>query len=74
MNVPHDALFQNCINGSAPLNRSARVLYKKSPEPLAQIQNNFTEIFLIIPSTKFAKNAYTPLNTMAARFLDKKIF
>ena len=31
MNVPHNALFQNCINGSAPLNRRiARAPDKKS--------------------------------------------
>ena len=62
MNVSHDALFQNCINGSTPPNRrAARALDKKSfkqhwpPEPQAQIQNNFTEKILIIPSTEIAQ-------------------
>ena len=58
MHVPRDALFQNCINASAPPNRKAvRSPDKKSfkqhasaPVPLTQIQNNFTELFLIIPS------------------------
>ena len=27
---------------------------KSSPEPLIQIQNNFTEMFLVIPCTKIA--------------------
>ena len=26
-----------------------------SPEPLVQIQNNFTEIFIMMPSTKIAQ-------------------
>ena len=39
---------------------AARALDKKcllmaSPEPLAQIQNDFTELFLIMDSTKFAE-------------------
>ena len=61
MNDPHDALFQNCINCSAPSNRRAAiapdvksVLTTSSPEPLVQIQNNFTELILIIPDTKIA--------------------
>ena len=60
MNVAHDAPFQNSINGYAPLNRSAaRALDKKSfkqhLEPLANIRNKFTELFLIMPSTKIAQ-------------------
>ena len=62
MNVSHDTLFQNCINGSAPQNRrAARAPDKKylqmtsPPESLVQIKNNFTELFLIIPSTKIAQ-------------------
>ena len=51
MNVTHDAFFQNYINGFAPPNRTS------PPEWLAQIQINFTELFLIKPSTKIA-----PLN------------
>ena len=31
MNIPHDAIFQNCINGSAaPNRRTAKAPYKKS--------------------------------------------
>ena len=109
MKVPHNALYQNCINGSAPQNtRVARTPDKKSfkwhllnhrskfkiisrncsswcllpklhkwfcspnkgtaraldkkcllmtfpCEPLVQIQNNFTELFLIMPLTKIAQ-------------------
>ena len=108
MNVPHDAIFQNCINGFAPLNRRVtRVQDQKSlkrhllldhrpkleinsqncsskcplpkfykcvrsteqkgrkdkkylkktspPEPLVRIQNNFTELLLLTPSTKIAQ-------------------
>ena len=59
--VPHNALYQNYTNGSAPLNKgTARALDKKCPsttssEPLVQIQNNFTELFLIKPFTKIAQ-------------------
>ena len=65
MNVPHTALYQNCINDSAPPNMgAARALDKNSltaspPEPLVKIQNNFTELFLIIPSTKIAQRFCT---------------
>ena len=61
MNVPYDALFLNCVNGSAPPNSGAarapeKIFFKMiSPEPLVQIQNNFTELFLLIPSTKLAQ-------------------
>ena len=60
MNVPHDALFQNCINGSAPPNRRAarapdKKYFKRHPEPPAQIQNNFLELFLIITSITIAQ-------------------
>ena len=41
-------------------------------EPLAQIQNNFTELFLITPSTKIAQMVSAPQNKRAARALDKK--
>ena len=47
------------LNGSAQMNkRIARALDKKyilttsPPEPLVHIQNNFTEFFLMMPSTK----------------------
>ena len=60
--VPRDTLYQFCTNGSAPLNkRATRALDKKyletasPPEPLVQIQNNFTELFLMMPSTKIAQ-------------------
>ena len=51
MNVPYDALFQNCIIGSTPPNRKvARASDKQSFNRhllihwLNQIQNNFTEL------------------------------
>ena len=55
-----NALYQNCPDGSGPPKKmAARTLDKKyfeiiSTEPLIQIQNNFTEMFIIKPSTKFA--------------------
>ena len=60
MNVPHDALFQNCVNSSSPPNIGPPALQIWSllndiSWPLLQIQNNFTELFLIIPSTKIAQ-------------------
>ena len=47
------------------------------PEPLIQIQNNFTELFLMISmdmmaSTKDCTNSFTQLNTGVARALDDK--
>ena len=49
-------MVQNYVNGSFSINRrAARALDKKSPEPMAQIQKNFTELILIIPSTKIAQ-------------------
>ena len=56
MNVPHDALFQ--IAQMVPLHRTGGLLelqVKKIPEPLVQIQINFTELFLCIHSTKIAQ-------------------
>ena len=60
--VPHDAFYQNCTNGSTLMNKgAARALDKKCilmtfpPEPLVQIQNNFTEMFLMMPSSKGAQ-------------------
>ena len=61
MNVSHYVLYLNCANGCAPLNkRAARALDKNylkttSPEPQVQFQNNFTELFLMMPSTKIAQ-------------------
>ena len=59
--VPHDAIYQNCTNGSAPPNEgAARALDRKCllttfpPEPLVQIQNNFTGLCFIMPLTKIA--------------------
>ena len=59
MNVPHNALFHNCINGSAPPNKRPPELQIKNllndiwtTDPNA---NNFTELFLWIPSTKIAQ-------------------
>ena len=50
------ALYPNGQNGSTPPNKwAARALdkkyffKKKSPEQLVRIQNNFTEMFLIMP-------------------------
>ena len=46
---------------SAPLNKKAsraldeKNLWTTSPEPLVQIQNNFTELFLMMASTKIAQ-------------------
>ena len=51
MNVPHDALFQNCINGSAPLDRRD----VRAPEPLVQIQNYFTGLLLMMPFSNIAQ-------------------
>ena len=55
----HNALYQHLTNGSAQPNKWAtrvldkKCLYMTSPlEPLVQIQTYFTEIFLIMPSTK----------------------
>ena len=56
-NVPHNALNQNCPNAPALMNKSAtraidKIYLKTTPsEPLVQIQNNFTEMFLALPST-----------------------
>ena len=76
--VSHIAFYQNCTNLSAPQNiGAARALDKKSilmtfpPERLVQIQNNFTELFLIMPLTKI-ENGSALLNKRAARAPDKK--
>ena len=49
LSIPHDALFQNCTNGSAPPNRSAA---RAPDKTLVQIQNNFTELSLMKPLLK----------------------
>ena len=73
MNVPHDALFQNCINGSTPLNRRAQdKKYFKTSEPMVQIQNNFTEMFLTIPSTKIAHNTLYQNCSNGSALLNKR--
>ena len=57
--------------------RLARAVYKKylittSPlEPLVQIQNKCTAMFLKMPSAKIALNGSAPSNKTAARALDK---
>ena len=50
------------MNGSSPQNKmTTRALDQKCllmtfpPEPLIQIQNNFTELFLMMTSTKIAQ-------------------
>ena len=60
--VSRDSLYQNCTNGSAQMDkRIAKAAEKKyilttsPPEPLVHIQNNFTEFFLMMPSTKLHK-------------------
>ena len=58
MNVPFDALFQNCINGSTPMNKrelQIRNLLNHISWTTGPIQNNFTELFLITPSTNTAQ-------------------
>ena len=56
------SLYQNCTNGYAPLNKkTARTPDKKylqtafPPEPFVHIQNNFTGLFLMMPSSKIAQ-------------------
>ena len=67
MSVSHDALFQNCINGSTPPNsRADKAQDTTYPhEPLAQIQNNFTQLYLIN-----CTNGSALLNKRAVRALD----
>ena len=61
--IPHNALYLNCKYGSAPPNKMAarsqgeKYLSKTSAESLVQIQNNFTEMFLIMPSAKIAHHS-----------------
>ena len=66
-------LIRYCINGSAPPNRRAARApdekYLPSPEPLTQIQNNFTES---VPHVTLYQNGSTPLIKGAARALDEK--
>ena len=68
------ALMVLLHRSGGPIELQIRNLKKKkktsAPEPLTQIQNNVTELFLIIPSTKIA-NGYTPLNKRAAIYPDK---
>ena len=66
------------MDGSALQNNmAARALDKKylkttSPEPVVQIQGNFTEMFLIMPSAKIAYILFALPNKMATIALDKK--
>ena len=78
--ISHDAFYKNCTLQMVPLYRTkglSRVLDKKwvymtfPPEPLDQIQNKFTELFLIIVSTKIAQQ-FARLNTGVAKALDEK--
>ena len=68
-NVSHNALCQNFPNGSAPPNKIAtnaldkKYLKTTSPEPLVQIQNKFTQMFLKRPSDKIAQ--LVPMTTRA---------
>ena len=62
-NVPHEAHYHNCTNGFEALNKkAARAINKKYllmtslPKQLVQIQDNFKEIFLMMPSTKIDQN------------------
>ena len=76
--VPLDTLYRNCTSGYTPLNkRVARAPDKKyllmafPPEPQVQIQNNFTGLFFMIPSSNIAQ--MFPVHwTGAAKALDKK--
>ena len=70
--IPSTQIAQS--NGSARLNkRAVRALDKKylyttsAPKPLVQIQNNFTELFPMMPLTKKMLH-----ETGAARALDKR--
>ena len=59
--VPHDTLYQNMHKWIHWNKRAARAVDKKylkttsPPKPLVQIQNNCTELFLMMPSTKIAQ-------------------
>ena len=44
----------------------------KRPKPFVLFQNNFTEMFIIMPSAKIARMVLLHLNKMAAKTLDKK--
>ena len=57
MNAPHNTLYQ--IAQMVPLNRAKWLpdlklekIFEQSSGPLVEIQNNFTEILLVIPYTK----------------------
>ena len=61
-NVPDYAPYQNCTNGIALLEKGTvetqdkKCLKTTSPEPHVQFQNDFTEMFLIMPWTKNCTN------------------
>ena len=54
--VPYNALNKNCLNGSAPSNkmapRAVDEMFLMTPPP--ELQNNFTQMFLMRPSSKIA--------------------
>ena len=57
----------------AARSQGEKYLSKTSAESLVQIQNNFTEMFLIMPSAKIAHHSAL-LNKMAARAKNRNIF
>ena len=61
-NVSWVTLYQNCSNDSATLNKMAtrainrnKLLTISSAKPVYRVWNNFTEMFLGLPSTKIAQ-------------------
>ena len=48
-NMSFNAIRENKMANRA---KDKKYLYTTSAEPMIQIQNNFTEMFLIMPSTK----------------------
>ena len=75
MNVPHDALFQNCENGFAQLNTGAFRAPDKNyfklhpPEPMAQIRNNFKELLRYIFKGHLLNHWYKLKNNFTESFL-----
>ena len=61
MNVPNMPSFKIALmvplhrTGGPPELQIRNILKTSTPEQLIQIQNNFTKLFLIIPSTKIAQ-------------------
>ena len=79
MNLPHDALFQNCINGSTPLNRRAATAPDKKSFK-QHLLNHWPKFKIISQNCSYntlyqnCTNGSAPLNKRAARALDKNIF